>query len=160
MLSRLPLTQRGEWAGQNHAGGQVSPSSWPTAPGMLGLPSTRTLLLRNGHLGKTLFIPVDALVSHACTPFPLKPTSVYRLHVTKSTLSKPHRPGNCRSSTQPAAHGQPPSSTVSRLPPPYRPPAGMSRAPGSRPQVHRDANRAPLQLRTQISSARSLATSP
>ena len=77
---------------------------------MLGLPSTRTLLLRNGHLGKTLFIPVDALVSHACTPFPLKPTSVYRLHVTKSTLSEPHRPGNCRSSTQPAApYAHPPS---------------------------------------------------
>lgn len=47
--------------------------------GVLGLPSTPTLLLPNVHLGKTLFIPVDTIVSHACTPFPLKPTSMRRV---------------------------------------------------------------------------------
>lgn len=64
--------------------------------GVLGLPSTPILLLPNFHLGKTLFIPVDTIVSHACTPFPLKPTSVRHVppphHQNHRTVRTPQTP--------------------------------------------------------------------
>lgn len=63
--------------------------------GVLGLPSTPILLLPNFHLGMTLFIPVNTIVSHACTPFPLKPTSLRHVpppHHQNHPVRTPHTP--------------------------------------------------------------------
>lgn len=156
--------------------------------GVLGLPSTTILLLPNFHLGKTLFIPVDTIVSHACTPFPLKPTSVrhvppphHQNHRTVRTPQTPRlwaRPSTCspavpsHPSTSPTGPC-PPASLGSPLPADPHRARHVPQVPGPRLlatttqdlspcglQVHQDASRAPAPRRAQPSSAGSVGTSP
>lgn len=105
--------------------------------GVLGLPSTPIILLPNFHLGKTLFIPVDTIVSHACTPFPLKPTSVrhvppphHQNHRTVRTPQTPQlwaRPSTC----SPAVPSHPSTSPTGPRPPASADPHLAGRVPQS-----------------------------
>ena len=141
MLSRLHLSQKGEC-------GWREPCKWPGLSKLMADSSRGARAAQYSHSPApqrpswqrpSCIIPVNTIVSHACTPFPLKPTSMRRVPPTAS----PKAP--CLNPTDPATVGpapslQPaPSRPSTGLPLPADPHPGMSRAPGSRPQVHRDA---------------------
>lgn len=127
--------------GENHAGGQVYPSSWPTAPGGARAaqyshsqapqrPSWQDTLhpCRYNGLPRLHPVPAQAHLNEACTAT----TS------PKAPCLNPTDPAT----VAPAPSLQPaPSRPSTGLPLPADPHPGMSRAPGSRPQVHRDATK-------------------